>query len=193
MRHFVLTLSLLAACSDDAMPADASADAADTSTADASSDAAADGTTGDATNDASDAAQSNFAMDYCEARRERDMRCMQMPIGLGECLMDRTCVHNQLLRPDAASATTECIRNLGCGMGDDDCFVAATLMVPPTTGADTYQTACLMRREECGGGFGDDFCFADILSEAAIADFTACLASPCDDIRTCFQGVLTCS
>ncbi|MEM9194436.1 MAG: hypothetical protein AAGF12_34985 [Myxococcota bacterium] len=157
---------------------------------DAAVDAIGDAT-GDAMGDAT-VGGGPGAQAFCSADIARDTRCGEMPEEMAECVAENACTFDQLIRPDAVTAVAACIQNLACNTSDDDCFRAPGLGIAPTPGADAFETACTMRRQECGGTFSDDFCSFDIGSTQTIAAAQACVTMPCDQIDGCFDGLTDC-
>jgi hypothetical protein len=73
--------------------------------------------------------------------------------------------------------------------GDDFCVAEAAKAVGGSA-ADKYTTDCIARRTACTNGFNDDYCSPAVFAyPTAGPGAQACLAQPCDQIKTCFESL----
>lgn len=108
------------------------------------------------------------------------------------CQAQASCLQT-VVRADLFGDIADCLGERGCGESDDRCFAAEGLGASPSSASTAYRDDCLVRRDECteeGTPFGDDYCYADILSDAAIAEARACLDGPCGELSSCFASIV---
>jgi hypothetical protein len=133
------------------------------------------------------------AEDFCDAADEHATVCGNTPRDHDACVADVTCFMTSIVRADARSALVACVRDRERGTSDDRCFTAAGLGLAPTAGSDAYSSACLAKRDTCGGGFIDDFCSLDLVTDGFLADANDCVALACEDIAPCLEAIGSCS
>lgn len=136
----------------------------------------------------------------CEALCNYEARCAELgdpPTPLAECKVtcQRKAGTNDVYRPDALGVLRDCYGTLACTERDDSCFESAVYAVISDPTNDALFKTCTARHTECGsdgvGNFSDDHCASQLIFLAsAKAAFGDCLNLPCEQINSCWQGVI---
>jgi hypothetical protein len=89
-------------------------------------------------------------------------------------------------RPEFFDAFVACYKNQ-CAKTQEMCGTEAQPAIPRRMIDDTYLSACLAKRNMCGGVFSDDRCVSQYFTAAAVQAATDCLARPCGEVEACIR------
>jgi hypothetical protein len=89
-------------------------------------------------------------------------------------------------RSEFFDAFVACYRNQ-CAKTQEMCATEAQPAIPRRPIDDTYQSACLAKRNSCAGVFPDDRCSSQYFTDAAVRAAMDCLARPCGEIDVCIK------
>ena len=126
---------------------------------------------------------------YCAKDAQRDEQCGGTSNEAG-CIAAASCIQSGW-RPSAVLQAADCAASRPCGESDDSCFEQAGNSVPDNAITQQYFAKCSSWLSACAPG-SDDLCApsAKLLSDARLAELTACFDKACADAEGCVDSAV---